>query len=423
MYKCSECYKAFALFENLQKHSRLHTAESPFACQICRKPFTKPSALERHMRTHTGERPYSCDSCGKGFTRRSHLQRHVKLHYSAKPFRCSECRSAFTSEEALYEHKTIHVSQTTSSQQRGGQSAPSMEFLAQAALLAGAELMNGQPAEGARSQLAYNARQMEVLMTQQTREQAAEASGGIMLAEGKYKCRKCAKTFAKLGSLEKHAILHTDQSPFKCQYCHRGFPKPSILKRHMGVHLREQDIAVRRRPHSYMSATSRRRQARNIEEEEPEQEVYGDQLGEGWEGEVGRKRYKCDQCWQSFVFEENLERHQLRHTEASPYKCSTCNRPFTKQSKLLRHEKTHQIASGSSHEVDSSDLLHEELAEVPKDINDDVQAILAASSRAKSRQSKKKGHRHRSGGGAGNPHKGRRGKKRKLLVPRTTERR
>lgn len=420
MYKCSECYKAFALFENLQKHSRLHTAESPFACQICRKPFTKPSALERHMRTHTGERPYTCDSCGKGFTRRSHLQRHVKLHYSAKPFRCSECRSAFTSEEALLEHKTIHVSQTTSAQQRGSQPTPSMDFLAQAALLAGAELMNGQPGEGARSQLAYNARQMEVLMTQQTREQAAEASGGVMLAEGKYKCRKCAKTFAKLGSLEKHAILHTDQSPFKCQFCHRGFPKPSILKRHMGVHLREQDVTVRRRPHSYMSATSRRRQARNMEDEEPEQEVYSDQLGEGWEGEVGRKRYKCDQCWQSFVFEENLERHQLRHTEASPYKCSTCNRPFTKQSKLLRHEKTHQIPS---HEVDSSDLLHEELSEVPKDINDDVQAILAASSRAKGRQSKKKGHRHRSGGGSGSSHKGRRGKKRKLLVPKTAERR
>lgn len=115
-----------------------------------------------------------------------------------------------------------------------------------------------------------------------------------------------------------------------------------------------------------------------------------------------------------------MERHQLRHTEASPYKCSTCNRPFTKQSKLLRHEKTHQIPS---HEVDSSDLLHEELSEVPKDINDDVQAILAASSRAKGRQSKKKGHRHRSGGASGSSHKGRRGKKRKLLVPKTAERR
>ena len=426
MYKCSECYKAFALFENLQKHSRLHTAESPFACQICRKPFTKPSALERHMRTHTGERPYNCDNCGKGFTRRSHLQRHVKLHYSSQPYRCSECRSAFTTEEALYEHKTIHVSQAPTDiqqSQRGGQSAPSMEFLAQAALLAGAELLNGQPAEGSRSQLAYNARQMEVLMNQQTREQAAEASGGIMLAEGKYKCRKCAKTFAKLGSLEKHAILHTNQSPFKCQYCHRGFPKPSILKRHTGVHLREQDIAVRRKPHSYMSATSRRRQARQVEEEEQE-EVYGEQMGDGWEGETGKKKFKCEHCWQSFVFEENLDRHQLRHTEASPYKCGTCKRPFTKQSKLLRHEKTHQISSASGQGGGvSGDMGQEELDEVPRDINDDVQAILAASSKGKGRQSKKKGHhRRRSSGLTGSTHKSRRGKKRKVLVPRAEKR-
>lgn len=311
-------------------------------------------------------------------------------------------------------------------QQRASQSAPSMEFLAQAALLAGAELLNGQPAEGNRSQLAYNARQMEVLMNQQTREQAAEASGGMMLAEGKYKCRKCAKTFAKLGSLEKHAILHTDQSPFKCQYCHRGFPKPSILKRHMGVHLREQDVAVRRKPHSYMSATSRRRQGRHVEEEEQEQEGYNEQMGDVWEGEAGKKKYKCEHCWQSFVFEDNLERHQLRHTEASPYKCAICNRPFTKQSKLLRHEKTHQMAQtlGDGGVGSSIDLLQEEFAEVPKDINDDVQAILAASTVGKGKQSRKKGHRHRrSGIGTGSSHRSRRGKKRKVLVARSAEKR
>eukprot|EP00118_Oscarella_pearsei_P025238 m.307803 g.307803 ORF g.307803 m.307803 type:complete len:787 (+) comp42850_c0_seq1:144-2504(+) len=443
MYKCSECYKSFTLFDNLQKHSRLHTAESPFACQICHKPFTKPSALERHMRTHTGERPYLCTSCGKAFTRRSHLQRHAKLHYSVRPFRCSECRSAFSREQHLIEHKTIHMSSSSAREDHSGggsgSSQPSqsanMEFLAQAALLAGAEFLNGQPGEKPRS-LMYASR--DTMM----QEQAVEAIGGVVVTGGRFKCRRCAKTFSKLGSLEKHAILHTDQSPFKCQHCHRGFPKPSVLKRHMNVHAKEAGAgrkkhvggSDRRLAAAAAAAAAAMAHAQSDEDGEEEEEegqlvVDEDDLEEDEEeGVGGRKKFKCDVCWQAFVFEENMVRHRLKHGEGSPFKCPTCCKLFTTQSRLARHEKVHQaqaqqrqgmVGNESSPmmdpdaEVDGNEEGPAGRGDVSRDINDDVVAILAASSNKN--RTKQRGKTSRRSGWFGK----RRGKRRKVLYPKT----
>ena len=310
-----------------------------------------------------------------------------------------------------------------------------MEFLAQAALIAGAEFLNGQTGSGGggggssgggdgsdkSSQMMFTSRQA-LLQAQ------AEACGGVVIDGGRFKCRRCTKAFAKLGSLEKHAILHTDQSPFKCQHCHRGFPKPSVLKRHMNVHFKAPEMARKRR-------SGERRRGYDEEEEDDDDEddpvIIGSRIiideddeeeDEEEEEEDGstRKKFKCEYCWQSFVFEENLVRHKLKHTQASPFKCSTCHKPFTKQSRLVRHEKIHRLQP-SVEEVNNVDEEEEEGEDVDvpsRNINDDVEAILAASgTKKRGKQTRKTGGRKSSGYGK------QKGRKRKATSAKSKQKR
>ena len=45
-----------------------HDESSYLACSVCNKRFATKSALERHSRTHTGEKPYACDDVRISFT-------------------------------------------------------------------------------------------------------------------------------------------------------------------------------------------------------------------------------------------------------------------------------------------------------------------------------------------------------------------
>ncbi|KPM40998.1 hypothetical protein AK830_g5555 [Neonectria ditissima] len=52
--------------------------DRPHLCTYCSRSFRRPEHLQRHTRTHTKEKPYACP-CGSSFARRDLLRRHERL--------------------------------------------------------------------------------------------------------------------------------------------------------------------------------------------------------------------------------------------------------------------------------------------------------------------------------------------------------
>ena len=52
----------------------------------------------------------------------------------------------------------------------------------------------------------------------------------------------------------------------------------------------------------------------------------------------GEKRYKCDLCPYSSIFQRHLESHMLIHTDQKPFQCDQCNQSFRQKQHLKRHQ-------------------------------------------------------------------------------------
>jgi uncharacterized Zn-finger protein len=97
-----------------------------FVCQQqnCGKLFLHQSELNKHTRVHTGETPFTCNVCSKSFTQSGNLTKHLKSHEneelkwdrttSSKPFPCThfDCMKSYTSKTSLQSHLLSHLGDT-----------------------------------------------------------------------------------------------------------------------------------------------------------------------------------------------------------------------------------------------------------------------------------------------------------------------
>lgn len=54
------------------------------------------------------------------------------------------------------------------------------------------------------------------------------------------------------------------------------------------------------------------------------------------------KKFKCDQCYESFNIEDNYKIHLAMHTKGQP-RCPICNRSFQRLASLRSHLLIHQV--------------------------------------------------------------------------------
>jgi len=52
-------------------------------CLFCSRKFWSAEDLRRHVRTHTGETPYACEICQRRFTLKHSMLRHKKKHFDS----------------------------------------------------------------------------------------------------------------------------------------------------------------------------------------------------------------------------------------------------------------------------------------------------------------------------------------------------
>ena len=54
-YKCTHCFRAFAVKSTLTAHLKTHLGIKEFRCNVCEKMFSTHGSLKVHLRLHTGE--------------------------------------------------------------------------------------------------------------------------------------------------------------------------------------------------------------------------------------------------------------------------------------------------------------------------------------------------------------------------------
>ena len=96
-YFCHHYNKSFSQTCNLHlnNYMRIHSGEKPYRCNQCEKYFAIFDNLKRHLRTHTRKKPYQCKFCEKILMGNANVTKHMWRHAGEKPCRCRNCDKCF----------------------------------------------------------------------------------------------------------------------------------------------------------------------------------------------------------------------------------------------------------------------------------------------------------------------------------------
>ncbi|KAH8404839.1 hypothetical protein KR222_005368 [Zaprionus bogoriensis] len=204
-HQCSECPRAYALPQTLQRHMRQEhhqpqdeASSKQLPCEQCDKVFRSRYQLQRHQQQHLPlpkRKLYPCGSCGKRFTTSASAQSHAQYMHQEqerpRPVICEQCGVAVHSLNALKEHLLSHTDY-----------APFECDVCQKCFKSLSRLKHHKETHDPH----------------------------------KYVCPECGMQLNSRPTLNRHRLVHTDHMQHKCDYCGRQFKRAKALKNHLILH-------------------------------------------------------------------------------------------------------------------------------------------------------------------------------------------
>ncbi|XP_064637008.1 uncharacterized protein LOC135493538 [Lineus longissimus] len=280
-FKCKICSKEFSSRSGLNGHKATQhsSGKERFECEMCPKVFKTKGHLDTHRRSHIdpNDRLLKCEKCDKRFHILSDVRRHMETH-KRRPFDCKNCGALYRTEEALRKHMLTHN--------------------------------KGKHKCG---------RCNQVLLTKERLDKHMLFSSCAKT----YICPHCNKEFARGQSLKIHIRSHTKVEQNPCKHCGQQFNQKGDLVKHLFRAHNESEGPV---------CTLCRKSFKNVHNYELHmKKIHPD----------GRRRFRCDQCEESFCLQIQLDRHLTKHTGKSLFECEICHKGFNHKRVLMLHIRCH----------------------------------------------------------------------------------
>lgn len=116
--QCPICDKQFKRKDNLQRHSKIHSATPQYHCRHCNQYFSSSESLAKHN-AEKHDSPLLCSTCGKTFQSKSAAKRHAALQHQILPDMPSkltihecpyqDCSKRFNQKTKYIDHLNIHT--------------------------------------------------------------------------------------------------------------------------------------------------------------------------------------------------------------------------------------------------------------------------------------------------------------------------
>ncbi|XP_064627612.1 uncharacterized protein LOC135487600 [Lineus longissimus] len=279
---------------------------------------------------------------------------------------CKDCGKVFTCKSSLIQHGLVHThgeSSKDTTQGRGNTAASSLCAARNGIGATGTSSTEESPTEKEsgntfpipKGPYYSTGHTSEALQNDPnaSSETVKPITSGIDLSNGRsvlgFSCKYCGKVCKMKSILDKHMVLHTQETDFKCVYCDQRFTTKSTLTCHTRIHTGEKPFECKFCGKRFIRTTSLNCHLISHSTETP---WKCDICGKSFPRKISLKQHvtiihkregcrECHVCGKKFIHGSSLHHHLKMHAGIKPYKCDKCGKTYVSKTTLITHLRVH----------------------------------------------------------------------------------